>query len=85
MKPEPVPPAAAKPLPQATIKLQVAPQAAAARKPAASASSEDKPAAPAADLSGFEGGGEELPAPLLYAAVALAVIALGIQLWTFIS
>jgi hypothetical protein len=79
-----VAPAAAKPLPQATIKLQVAPQAAAARRPAAKPDGE-KIELPVTDFSESESGGEELPAPLLYAAVGLAVVALGIQLWTFLS
>jgi hypothetical protein len=100
LKPEPVAaPVPAKPMPQATIKLQPAP-APAVRKPAASdlakPDSLNKPQAKdskAEETHLTEGRQEvdtghavsDIPLPLLLAAVVLAFVALGIQIWTFIS
>ena len=87
-------------MPQATIKLQPAPAPAAARKPtvaATEASAEGKKDSEAQapkkveSKTGEVGKVEEavsvgsVPLPFLIAAAALALIAFGIQLWTFLS
>lgn len=94
--------APAKPIPQATIKLQSAPAPAAARKPVVAVSEvpidgKKETAEPApkkvgskpADLEEEEEEEVEpagaIPLPFLLAAAALALIAFGIQLWTFLS
>jgi hypothetical protein len=87
------PSAPSRPLPQATIKLQPAgPAAATLRKFSAS-----KPKSAEADLQSessvaIEDGAEtvkvvseDLPLPLVAAAAVLALAALAIQLWTFLS
>jgi hypothetical protein len=91
-----VPPAAAKPLPQATIKLQAAPAAAAARKPLESLA---VPTAKKLDLAELKGEGksatvsdededetaenaaDDIPLPFAIAAAALALLAVGVQVW----
>lgn len=96
--------APAKPIPQATIKLQSAPAPAAARKPVVAVSevpiegkketaepAQKKVGSKPADLDEQEDEEEEevsagaIPLPFLLAAAALALIAFGIQLWTFLS
>jgi hypothetical protein len=87
-------------MPQATIKLQPAPAPAAARKPAvaateASAEGKKDSAVPApknveskpANLGEVEEAvpAGSVPLPFLIAAAALAMIAFGVQLWTFLS
>lgn len=81
------------PMPQATIKLQQAPvAAAAARKHAPSDSSavvreEDKAKASPEEHDDElpETASAEIPVPFLIAAAILALAALGIQIWTFLS
>jgi hypothetical protein len=94
LKPEPVAPqVSSKPLPQATIKLQPAgPAAASLRK-----FSSTKPKSVESELNsenatGSEDGevsvkviSEDLPLPLVAAAAVLALAALAIQLWTYLS
>jgi hypothetical protein len=92
--------APAKPIPQATIKLQPAPAPAAARKPASAPAGvpvegkkdseaqapkkvESKPASLSEAEEAVSTG--SVPLPFLLAAAALALIAFGIQLWTFLS
>ena len=93
--------APAKPIPQATIKLQAAPAPAIARKPIAPATevpaegqrdavapapkkAESKPVSEQDDGED-EGSAGAVPLPFLLAAAALALIAFGIQLWTYLS
>jgi hypothetical protein len=105
LKPEPIAqPAPAKPMPQATIKLQVAPApAAAVRKPIVSetASVSSDAASPKGPLKDTvteapasvveaadhaeNSASSDVPMPILIAAAALALVAFGIQLWTFLS
>jgi hypothetical protein len=84
-------------MPQATIKLQQAPAPVAAKKPVVVATSfpktegqdeakEPKSGKAAIALTETEGSAEGgVPAVLLMAAAALAVVAFGIQIWIFIS
>jgi hypothetical protein len=102
LKPQPVAESApAKPIPQATIKLQAAPAPAIARKPIAPvtevpADGKKDASAPAPKKAEFkplteEGDGEDevssgaVPLPFLLAAAALALLAFAIQLWTYLS
>ena len=93
--------APAKPIPQATIKLQSAPAPAAARKPVVAVSevpiegkketAEPAPKRAESKPVSEEDDGEDevsagaVPLPFLLAAAALALIAFGIQLWTYLS
>jgi len=102
LKPEAVAqPASAKPMPQATIKLQVAPKpaAAATRKSEGEAAvttadhsikkletADDKPAPKTAGIAiDEEPSKPEVPLLIAIAAAALALVAFAIQTWTFIS
>ena len=82
---------AAKPMPQATIKLQQAPAPAAARKPAFDAALKDDKSENIATESESDVYNDnvdsnlELPMPILIAAAVLALVAFGIQIWTYIS
>ena len=97
VKPEAVTPSsAAKPLPQATIKLQPAPAPAANRKnpqtkessapektdaPGTKATKVIKLADEQTDINAADG----VPLPIALAAAVLALLAVAIQVWTFIS
>jgi hypothetical protein len=84
-------------MPQATIKLQQAPAPVAAKKPMIVATSlpktegqeeakdlkEGKAAVAPTETEGSAEGG--VPAALLMAAAALALVAFGVQVWLFIS
>jgi hypothetical protein len=84
-------------MPQATIKLQSAPApASSAKKPSQSAPTDslkpeggEKIVQPSKleieDESSVDTAPSEVPTPFLIAAAVLALAALGIQIWTFIS
>jgi hypothetical protein len=86
-------------LPQATIKLQPAPAAAAAasavRKPVeaekpseALTPAKKAPAVTSLEVSedeSTENAADDIPLPIAIAAVVLALLAVGVQVWTLIS
>jgi hypothetical protein len=78
-------------MPQATIKLQSAPAPASAQKispvSAENKSSLPKPSDAEVSAEPEENAvvGDAVPLPLLLAAAALALVALGIQFWMFLS
>jgi len=80
-------PAPAKPLPQATIKLQAAP-APAARKPMQPLATQTTVTTPKPVVSDDDEGenvAEDLPMPFAIGALVLAAAAVGIQVWTMFS
>jgi hypothetical protein len=101
LKPESIPQEPpVKPMPQATIKLQVAPAPASSLKSAPpvtttkeAGTAPQKPASltPVIEEKEEEAGDEDaaatsgIPLPLLIAAAALALLAFGIQIWTYLS
>ena len=100
MKPEAVNQPDAKPLPQATIKLQAAPAPSAARRPIqplaavqsgeksvvpGTGAKEDHKSAVLEDEELEEDAVEDIPLPFAIGAAVLALAAVGIQGWTYLS